>query len=120
MIDILRVNLWLQMHTFILKASVVHTVSLLITTRIEKKLRVEHLKGEKRGMLRHICKTHTFHCHLRHFTLLVYMFKGAELFQSLPFHLQIHRLRLSKASRLSLHMYRLVWFGFIATSETGP
>lgn len=37
----------------------------------------------------------------------------------LSIHLQIHKLGLKKASRLSLHMHSLVWFCFIATSEAG-
>lgn len=100
------------------------TVSLLITTCmtwIENILRFELFKLAENGkMLRHFCGSHTSHCHLRHIGPHQYTFRGAELFQSFPFHLQIHRLRLSKASRLSLHMHRLVWLCFIATSETGP
>lgn len=37
----------------------------------------------------------------------------------LSIHLQIYKLGLRKASRLSLHMHSLVWFCFIATSEAG-
>lgn len=37
----------------------------------------------------------------------------------LSIHLQIYKLGLRKASRLSMHMHSLMWFRFIATSEGG-